>query len=130
MRNPIVRALALLLALAPLAGCTSHLAYRQAETAAQQGDWDKAVLQYMKALEDDPENITFRAALMRAKIKASQAHFEKGQEFEKAGVTERALVEYQQAVQLDPTNQYAKAKLEHTRQNYIAQRQTRGAATI
>jgi general secretion pathway protein D len=130
MRNPIVRALALLLALAPLAGCTSHLAYRQAETAAQQGDWDKAVLQYMKALEDDPENITFRAALMRAKIKASQAHFEKGQEFEKAGVTERALVEYQQAVQLDPTNQYAKAKLEHTRQNYMAQRQTRGAATI
>ena len=130
MRNPIVRALALLLALAPLAGCTSHLAYRQAETAAQHGDWDKAVLQYMKALEDDPENITFRASLMRAKIKASQAHFEKGQEFEKAGVTERALVEYQQAAQLDPTNQYAKARLEHVRQNYLAQRQNRGTGTI
>jgi general secretion pathway protein D len=130
MRNPIVRALALLLALAPLAGCTSHLAFRQAETAAQQGDWDKAVLQYMKALEDDPENITFRASLMRAKIKASQAHFEKGQEFEKAGVVERALVEYQQAVQLDPTNQYAKAKLEHVRQAYLTQRQIRGGGTI
>jgi general secretion pathway protein D len=130
MRIPIVRALALLLALAPLAGCTSHLAYRQAETAAQRGDWDKAVLQYMKALEDDPENITFRAALMRAKIKASQAHFEKGQEFEKAGVTERALVEYQQAAQLDTTNQYAKARLEHVRQNYLAQRQNRGSGTI
>jgi general secretion pathway protein D len=130
MRNPILRALALLLALAPLAGCTSHLAYRQAETAAQHGDWDKAVLQYMKALEDDPENITFRAALMRAKIKASQAHFEKGQEFEKAGVVERALVEYQQAVQLDPTNQYAKARLEHVHQNYLAQRANRGTGTI
>jgi len=130
MRIPIVRALALLIALSPLAGCTSHLAYRQAETAAQRGDWDKAVLQYMKALEDDPENITFRAALMRAKIKASQAHFEKGQEFEKAGVTERALVEYQQAAQLDPTNQYAKARLEHVRQNYLAQRQNRSSGTI
>jgi general secretion pathway protein D len=130
MRIPIVRALALLLALAPLAGCTSHLAYRQAETAAQRGDWDKAVLQYMKALEDDPDNITFRAALMRAKIKASQAHFEKGQEFEKAGVTERALVEYQQAAQLDPTNQYAKARLEHARQSYLAQRQNRSTGTI
>jgi general secretion pathway protein D len=130
MRIPIVRALALLLALAPLAGCTSHLAYRQAETAAQRGDWDKAVLQYMKALEDDPENITFRAALMRAKIKASQTHFEKGQEFEKAGVVERALVEYQQAAQLDPTNQYAKARLEHVHQNFLAQRQNRSAGTI
>jgi general secretion pathway protein D len=129
-RNPIVRGLILLLALAPLAGCTSHLAYRQAETAAQRGDWDQAVLHYMKALEDEPDSITYRAAMMRAKIKASQAHFDKGQDYEKAGVTERALVEYQQAVQLDPTNQYAKARLEHMHQAYLAQRQNKSAGTI
>ena len=67
---------------------------------------------------------------MRAKIQASQAHFEKGQEFRKAGVLERALVEYQQAVQLDPTNQYAQAELESTRRAYMAQRQNREAASI
>jgi general secretion pathway protein D len=130
MRNSIVRALVLLFALALLAGCTSHQAYRQAEAAAQRGDWDAAVLQYMKALDQNPSDISYRAALMRAKIKASQAHFEKGQEFEKAEVTERALVEYQQAVQLDPTNQYAKARLEHVRQAYLAQRQNRATGTI
>jgi general secretion pathway protein D len=129
-RNPILRGLILLLALAPVAGCTSHLAYRQAETAAQRGDWDQAVLHYMKALEDEPDSITYRAAMMRAKIKASQAHFDKGQDYEKAGVTERALVEYQQAVQLDPTNQYAKARLEHMHQAYLAQRQNKSAGTI
>ncbi len=130
MRNFIVRTLILLLALAPLAGCASQQAYRKAEIAAQSEDWDQAVLHYLKALQDDPDNITYKAALMRAKIKASQAHFEQGQDFEKAGVTERALVEYQQAVQLDPTNQYAKAQLEHVRQAYLAQRQGREGGTI
>ena len=62
----------------------------------------------------------YQAALLRAKIKASQEHFEKGKEFEKAGVIERALVEYQQAVQLDPTNQYAQAQLEHVHRQYVA----------
>ena len=130
MRNSILRALALLAALALAGACTSHQAYRKAETAEQRGDWDTAVLQYMKALDQDPGDITNRAALLRAKIKASQAHFEKGQEFEKAGVIERALVEYQQAVQLDTTNQYAKARLEHVHQVYLAQRQGRDAGTI
>lgn len=130
MRNSIARALIVVLALAPLAGCASQQSYRRGDVAAQQGDWDQAVLYYLKAQEEDPENITYRAALMRAKIKASTIHFEQGQEFEKAGVIERALVEYQQAVQLDPTNQYAKAQLEHVHQAYLAQRQGREGGTI
>ncbi|HEV8581538.1 MAG TPA: secretin N-terminal domain-containing protein [Thermoanaerobaculia bacterium] len=134
MRDSIVRLSVLLLtlglALGILAGCTSHSYYRQGEIAAQLGKWDDAVLHYMKALEDDPGNITYRAALLRAKVKASQIHFEKGKEFEKAGVIERALVEYQQAVQLDPTNQYAAAQLQHAHQAYLAQKQNRGYETI
>lgn len=129
MREPIRSSLVLVLALA-LAACTSHSSYRQAEVASQRGDWDEAVLHYLKALDEDPTNITYRAALLRAKIKASQAHFEKGQEFEKAEVIERALIEYQQAVQLDPTNQYAKAQLERMREAYAALRQSRSLTSI
>jgi general secretion pathway protein D len=128
VRFPIL--LLLLAVLVPIASCTSHLASRQAEIAAQRGDWDKAVLEYMKAVEQSPESLPYKASLMRAKIKASQAHFEKGQEYEKAGVIERALIEYQQAVQLDPTNQYALAQLEHVRQAYAAQRANRESTTI
>jgi general secretion pathway protein D len=121
-----------LLALLPLAaaGCAGNIAYRNAEAAAQQGNWDEAVLKYLSALDTDPGNVTYRAALLRAKIKASQAHFQKGQSFEKAGVLERALVEYQQAVQLDETNQYAAAQLEHVRRALVAQRQNRDVNTI
>ncbi|HKV12525.1 MAG TPA: secretin N-terminal domain-containing protein [Thermoanaerobaculia bacterium] len=128
-RDTLARILILLFVLGPLAGCASHRSYRQAEIAAQLGKWDEAVLEYMKALDEDPGNISYRAALMRAKIRASQEHFEKGKEFEKAGAIERALVEYQQAVQLDPTNQYAQAQLENVRRAYVENR-TRGYETI
>jgi general secretion pathway protein D len=133
MREVTVRFPVLLLLLAvlvPIASCTSHLASRQAEIAAQRGDWDQAVLEYMKAVEQSPENLAYKASLIRAKIKASQGHFEKGQEYEKAGVIERALIEYQQAVQLDTTNQYALSQLEHVRQAYAAQRANRESTTI
>jgi len=131
MRHAIARTLILLIALGPLAGCASHLSYRKAEIAMQKESWDDAVLHYLKAVEESPDNLSYRAALMRAKIKASQAHFEKAKEYQKAGVLERALVELQQAVQLDPTNQYAKAQLENTRQDWLAQKQGRdGAGTI
>jgi len=131
MRHVTVRLpILVLLLLVPITACTSHLASRQAEIAAQRGDWDEAVLQYMKAVEQSPESLAYKGSLMRARIKASQAHFEKAQEFEKAGVVERALVEYQQAVQLDPTNQYALARLEQAREAYAAQRNNREAQTI
>jgi general secretion pathway protein D len=136
MRQATVRSLILLLALWPLAGlagitaCASHMASRQADIAAQRGDWDEAVLQYMKAVDERPENLGYKASLIRAKIKASQVHFEKGKEFEKAGVLERAMIEYQQAVQLDPTNQYAQAQLDRAREAWQAQRQNREATTI
>jgi general secretion pathway protein D len=126
MPKLIVRTSLSLLLLAFLGGCTTHQAYRQGEVASQLGNYDEAVLHYMKATTEDPSNLSYKAALIRAKIKASQFHFEKGQEFEKAGVVERALVEYQQAVQLDPTNQYAKAQLEHVHKVYLAQRANKG----
>ncbi|HEV7515441.1 MAG TPA: hypothetical protein VGR07_04005, partial [Thermoanaerobaculia bacterium] len=136
MRDHALRILILLLvlaALAPLAvltGCSSYGAYRKAEIATQTGNWDEAVLQYIKALENDPGNITYRAALLRAKTKDSQVHFERGKQFRASGVIDRALVEYQQAVELDPSNQYARAELEHAREAYNAARQNKDLASI
>jgi general secretion pathway protein D len=98
--------------------------------AADRGDWDEAVLQYMEAVEQDPDNLTYRAALMRTKIRASQEHFEKGKRFRDAGVKERALVEFQQAVQLDPTNQYAQVELEGLLQEITDEQRAAAGETI
>src|ERR1700709_862818 len=89
----ILLLLLVLTTLAAITGCSSYGAYRKASIAEQTGNWDEAVLQYIKALENDPGNITYRAALLRAKIKDSQVHFERGKEFRASGVIDRALVE-------------------------------------
>ena len=102
-------------------GCTSYRTYREAEIASQLGRWDDAVVAYLKALESDPSNLSIRTDLLRAKIRASQEHFKKGKDFRAAGVLDRSLIELQQAVQLDPTNQYAQAELESVRRALAAQ---------
>ncbi len=94
-----------------LSGCATQGLFRQAQAAEQTGEWDEAVLKYLEAVRQDPDNIAYRAALMRAKIQASQQHVHKGKQFHQAGVLERALVEYRQAIELDPTNQFAEAEL-------------------
>jgi len=76
MHRPLLlRLLLLALLTAVVAGCAANASFRKAESAAESGHWDDAVLQYLNAVENDPGNIKYRAALLRAKIKASQAHF-------------------------------------------------------
>jgi len=94
-----------------LAGCTGHRVYRLAQEAEQVGDWDQAVLHYLEAVRVHPDSIAYRSALLRAKIEAAQDHFRKGKRYHEAGVLERALVEFRQAVELDPSNQYAEVEL-------------------
>ncbi|MFN7960406.1 MAG: cohesin domain-containing protein [Thermoanaerobaculia bacterium] len=111
--------------------CTSYRNYRRAQVAASAEDWDQAVLYYMKAADKDPDNINYKASLLRAKIHASQEHFGKARKYYESGVPERALIEYQQAVQLDPSNQSAAVELEKVRKELADARENRkGDQTI
>ncbi len=119
-------ALVLLFALA----CSGHNISRKAQMAASSGDWDQAVIHYLEAVRQNPDNIAYRAALMRAKIEAAQAHFDKGKQFREAGVLERAMIEYRKAVELDPTNQYAESELTKVVEEIAAAREGRKPRTI
>jgi len=106
------------LAVAALAGalsCTSYRIAREGQLAEARGDWDSAVVHYLQLVEQEPANVRYKSALMRAKIRASQEHFNAGRRFAEAGVLDRALIELQQAVALDPTNQYAQVELDKVR---------------
>ncbi len=100
--------------------CTANRAFRQAQAAEEVGDWDQAVLHYLELVDEFPNRVPYRTGLLRAKIRASQAHFERGKKFQDANALERAFAEYQQAVQLDPTNQYAQVELEKLRERLLS----------
>jgi general secretion pathway protein D len=116
------RRLAPLLALTALlgSGCTSYHLLRQAEQAEAGQDWDRAVARYIDLAERDPGNVRWRSALLRARMRAAQEHFTTGRRYLDAGSPERALVEYERAVQLDPTNQYAQAERDKVREQLAA----------
>jgi general secretion pathway protein D len=111
----IARTILLAIALAILAGCVSQSAFRQAELAAKREDWDGAVLGYSKALGLDPGNDRYGAALLRAKLRASAVHFERGKRYLQSQQLELAITELEQTIFLDPENQYAKVELDRAK---------------
>ena len=68
-----MRCFALLLALA-LAGCATSSAFRAGEKAERRQNYDQAVLEYSKALKENPDNPHYRKSLERARLRASEEH--------------------------------------------------------
>ena len=59
-------------------GCATSSAFRAGETAERRQDYDKAVLEYSKALKESPNNLDYRKSLERARLRASQEHTTSG----------------------------------------------------
>ena len=112
-RTFLLLSLAILLA---TIACTGSQAFREARDEEALAHWDLAVLKYSRAADLDPRNTQYRIALARARIKASQFHFEKGKLYRASGRPELSVVELEQAVVLDTTNQYAESELRKARE--------------
>jgi general secretion pathway protein D len=115
-RGDRVRCAALALVLAGglgLAGCaTGREAYREGEKAMKSQNYDQAVVSYSKALAAKPDETRYKVAVARARTRAAQVHFMKGSEYLKASLFEEAIAEFQQAVYLDPSHQFAANELQ------------------
>src|SRR5262249_10190949 len=70
-KNRCISFLFLLVAL-QLAGCAAQQAYNRAQEAAKREEWDRAVGQYMIALNKKPDNPSYRTGFERARLAASQ----------------------------------------------------------
>ncbi|HEY3173333.1 MAG TPA: secretin N-terminal domain-containing protein [Thermoanaerobaculia bacterium] len=116
MRKRVHASAVLSLLLIVVTSCTGSRAFRQAREEEALEHWDLAVINFSKAAALDPKDQRYRVALARAKIKASQSHFEKGKLYRSSARPELAVVELQQAVLLDPTNQYAEVELRKARE--------------
>src|SRR5262245_39825165 len=100
---------------AAAAGCASSGAFRHAREAEQRQDYDRAVVEYSKALRQNPANTDARLSLERAKLRASQDHFSRARRFASLGKLDQALIEYEVAAELNPTNGEIDDELRATR---------------
>ncbi len=96
--------LALFAMVLALTGCATNSAMRAGQLAESQQDFDRAVVEYTKAVRANPNDRTVRASLEQAKIRAAQDHFTRGRRLSSIGKFEEALVELQIAAELNPSS--------------------------
>jgi general secretion pathway protein D len=98
-----------------LAGCAASAALRQGRDAEHRQDYDRAVVEYTQAVRLRPDDINARLALERVKLRASQDHYARGRRLAAVGKLDEALVEYETAAELNPTNGDLEQELRSTR---------------
>jgi general secretion pathway protein D len=96
--------------------CATSAGLRAGQRAERAGDYDRAVVEYTKAVRENPDHAEARLALDRVRVRASQEHFFRGRRLAAAERYEEALAEYQLAAELNPTDATADAELRDTRQ--------------
>ncbi len=97
-------AAALVCLVTSLCGCATSTAIRAGQIAEGQQDFDRAVVEYTKALRERPNDRTIQASLEQAKIRAAQDHFSRARRLASTGKFEDALVEYGIAGELNPAS--------------------------
>ncbi|HEX9188053.1 MAG TPA: secretin N-terminal domain-containing protein, partial [Vicinamibacteria bacterium] len=84
------------------AGCATSGAFRAGENAERLQDYDRAVLEYQRAVQADPDNVQYRRALERARMRASNDHTNMARRLSGRGLYSEALQEYRLALELHP----------------------------
>jgi len=94
---------ATLVLLVALSGCASSAAFRAGQRAEDQQDWDRAVLEYSRALRQNPGSAHYRSRLDRARLRAAEGHVTTARRDAARGQLKEALEEYRLALDLNPT---------------------------
>jgi general secretion pathway protein D len=85
-----------------LAGCATAAGLRAGKNAELAQDYDRAVVEYTRALQEDPDNRAARQGLDRSKLRSAQDHFMRARRHHASGRLDEALVELQLAAELNP----------------------------
>jgi general secretion pathway protein D len=99
-----LRLAALAAAAALLSACATTTPMKAGREAERLEDFDRAIVEYQKALREKPDDFGIRRALERVKIRAAQEHHTRGRRLAGAGKLEEAVVELQIALELNPTS--------------------------
>jgi general secretion pathway protein D len=97
-----MRRLVLASLLVPALGCATSSAFRAGEKAERLQDYDRAVMEYSRAVQQHPDDVQYVRALGRARLRASTAHANMARRLAGRGLYEDALGEYRLALDLNP----------------------------
>jgi len=99
-----------------VSACAAKSPYHLGQTAERSQNYDRAVVEYTKAVRAHPDDQTAKLALDRARLRASEEHFFHGRRLSAAERHEDALVEFQVASELNPSSGDIEAALRESRQ--------------
>lgn len=111
------RRLLLLAVLCLAAACATNSAFRNAETALRNQNWDVAVSEYSRAMAQDPNNAEIKMKLAMAKVFAARAHYEEAMRMQAAGKLQDAVMELEVSADLDPDNQATSQELDRLKKS-------------
>ncbi len=109
-----MRPAAAVLVIVGLAGCATSSAFRAGEKAEGRQDYDRAVIEYSKAVKQDPNNVHYRKGLERARLRAAEAHALGARRSASRGMYKEALDEYRLALDLNPSSAALVAEMQET----------------
>ncbi|HYW42379.1 MAG TPA: secretin N-terminal domain-containing protein, partial [Bryobacteraceae bacterium] len=78
-------------------------------------EWDLALENYEKALSEDPSEMVYQMATMKARFQAGQVHVDLGLKVRAKGQLGDALVEFQKAYAVNPSSAVAEQEILRTR---------------
>jgi general secretion pathway protein D len=104
MRSTAFGTAAFLVVAVSFAGCATTAALRTGRKAEDRQDYDRAVVEYQRALQLNPDSADARASLQRAKLRAAQDHFTRARRLAALGSLDEAVKEYQFAAEMNPAS--------------------------
>ncbi len=105
-----------LLLLLVTAGCAGPRAFQAGQDLILQERYDEAVARYFEAVEKNPDRQEYRMGLHNARNMAALDHLRKGRRFLDKGSHAEAVIEFNQAVALDPTVEAGRQELKRARE--------------
>ncbi len=124
MMNPKYLRAILGIALIILAGAAAMQAktrlgekyYKLGAAAELKNDWDTAVTNYQKAVDEAPTDLTYKIAVQRARFQSGQKHVEVGVKLRGENKLQEAIQEFEKAIVTDPSSSIAQQELKRTQQ--------------
>jgi general secretion pathway protein D len=99
------------------ASCAARTAFKKGNQAEISRDYETAMEQYRQAMMAEPGNIEYRLKYDQARFTAAYVHFQNGRRAKESGDMVKAKAEFQRALEIDPSHDFAQQELERLAQN-------------